>query len=184
MRISCKGPLSDALYFYCFPRKPILCFSNSTCGCLHSDVSIEYVTAPVSLTESVFSKHFTIWRMTQNHVKNIIGNVASSYQVNLAIKIPDINQKLHKFAQCHLSTSGICNAYLNIRHMVGKFFWLARYFSIWEGSKLTEMCQENLVWNWLFRQSLWALIFKILYKWMSKSFINNTLSRLMCSPFN
>ena len=43
--------------FVCFllPQKPILCISNSPLGCLHSDVSIEYiVTAQVSLTESVF----------------------------------------------------------------------------------------------------------------------------------
>ena len=31
-----------------------LCFSNSTHGYLQADVSIEYVTAPVLLTESVF----------------------------------------------------------------------------------------------------------------------------------
>ena len=37
-------------------------------------------------------KYFTIWRMTQNIVKNIIGNVASSYQVNLAIEIPNITE--------------------------------------------------------------------------------------------
>ena len=35
-------------------------------------------------------KHFTIWKITQNIVKNIIGNVASSYQVNLPIEIPNI----------------------------------------------------------------------------------------------
>ena len=31
--------------------------------------------------------------MTQNLVKNIIGNVASSYQVNLAIERPNITEK-------------------------------------------------------------------------------------------
>ena len=54
VRISCKGPLSVALYVFCYLKKPILCISNSTRGCLLSDVSIEYVTAPVSLTETVF----------------------------------------------------------------------------------------------------------------------------------
>ena len=60
--------------------------------------------------------------MTQNHVKDIIGNVALSYQVNLAIKNPKYNRKLHKFARFHLSTLGICNAYLTISHVVWKFF--------------------------------------------------------------
>ena len=50
--------------------------------------------------------------MTQNIVKNIVGNVASSYQVNLAIEIPNINEN-------YLSRLGICNAYLDIRHVVG-----------------------------------------------------------------
>ena len=56
MRISCKGPLRAALYVYCYnvARKPILYFSNSTRGYLQADVIIEYVTAPVLLTELVF----------------------------------------------------------------------------------------------------------------------------------
>ena len=62
--------------------------------------------------------------MTKNIVKNIMGNVALSYQVNLAIENPNMT-KLHKLAHFHLSTLGICNAYLNIRNVVGKFFdWL------------------------------------------------------------
>ena len=68
-----------------------------------------FKTAPVvvyRLMTSVFStsqhwcywlsrclcKHFTIWRMTQNVFKNIIGNVASSYQVNLPITISNITE--------------------------------------------------------------------------------------------
>ena len=41
-------------------------------------------------------KHFTFWRMTQNIVKKNIGNVASSYQVNLAIEIPNITENYIK----------------------------------------------------------------------------------------
>ena len=59
--------------------------------------------------------------MTQNLAKNIIGNVALSHQVNLAIEIPN-NRKLHKLAHFHLSTLGICNAYLNIGHVVRMFY--------------------------------------------------------------
>ena len=55
--------------------------------------------------------------MTQ---KNIIGNVASSYQVNLAKEIPNITKI---YINSHVFTLGICNAYLNIRHVVGKFFF-------------------------------------------------------------
>ena len=43
--------------------------------------------------------------------------MASSYLVNLPIEI-----QLHKLAPFHLSTLGICNAYLNIGHVVGKFY--------------------------------------------------------------
>ena len=77
VRISCKGPLRAALYVYCYLENQ----------------SYVFQTAPVvvyRLMMSVFStsqhrcywlsrclcKHFTIWRMTQNIVKNIIGNVA------------------------------------------------------------------------------------------------------------
>ena len=59
--------------------------------------------------------------MTHNIVKNIIGNVASSYQVNLTIEIPNITEN---YINSHVSLVdiGYCNAYLNIRHVVGKFF--------------------------------------------------------------
>ena len=63
VRISCKGPLSITLYVLCYLEKPILSISNRTCGCLLSDVRIEYIIAPVSLTESVFMKTF-------HHLKN------------------------------------------------------------------------------------------------------------------
>ena len=59
--------------------------------------------------------------MTQNLVKNIIGNVASSYQVNLSIEIPNITEHYINWYVFTLIL-GICNAYLNIRHVVGKFF--------------------------------------------------------------
>ena len=58
--------------------------------------------------------------MTQNLVKNIISNVSSSYQVNLVIKNPNIT---YNYIICtfYLPTLGSCNAYLNIRHVVGMF---------------------------------------------------------------
>ena len=54
VRISCKVPLSAAFYVYCYLDNQFYVFQTAACGCLHSDVSIEYVTAPVSLTDSVF----------------------------------------------------------------------------------------------------------------------------------
>ena len=59
--------------------------------------------------------------MTLNIVKNIIGNVASSYQVNRAIEIPNLNEN-------YLSRLGICNAYLNIRHVVGSVLDWPEFF--------------------------------------------------------
>ena len=56
--------------------------------------------------------------------------MASSYQVNRAIYIPNRNQKLHKLAVFHLSLLGICNAFLNIVHVVGMFFdWPDCFYS-------------------------------------------------------
>ena len=60
--------------------------------------------------------------MTQKLVKTIISDVASSYQVNLVIEVPNITENEIKFARFHLSTLGIFNAHLNIRRVVGKFF--------------------------------------------------------------
>ena len=60
--------------------------------------------------------------MTQNVIKNINGNVASSFQVNLAIEIPYITENYinsHVFTCRHWVSA---NAYLNICHVVGKFF--------------------------------------------------------------
>ena len=55
VRISCKGSLSAALHVYCYLENQFYVFQV---GCLHSDVSTEYVTAQVSLTESVFMLTF------------------------------------------------------------------------------------------------------------------------------
>ena len=59
VRISCKGPLSAALYVYCYLINQIYVFQTAPVVVYPSDVSIEYVIAPVSLTqvsltESVF----------------------------------------------------------------------------------------------------------------------------------
>ena len=51
VRNICKGPLSATLYAYCYLENQFYAFQTTACGCLHSDVSIEYVTALVSLTE-------------------------------------------------------------------------------------------------------------------------------------
>ena len=53
VRISFKGPLNATLYVIVTSETNFMFFQTATRGCLHSDVSIEYVTAPVSLTESV-----------------------------------------------------------------------------------------------------------------------------------
>ena len=67
--------------------------------------------------------------------------MASSYQDKLVIEIPNIRQsvkckrKLHKLARFHLSTLGICNAYLNIGHVVGMFFdWPDCFYSVGLGA--------------------------------------------------
>ena len=83
--------------------------------------------------------------MTQNIAQNIIGNVASSYQVNLAIEIPNINENYINLRVFTCRHWVICNAYFNIRHVVGKFFRLARYFSNRECSELIGTCRENSV---------------------------------------
>ena len=54
--------------------------------------------------------------MTKNLVKNIIGNLALSYQVNLAIEIPNITEN---YINQHFLLVDI--GYLQIRHIVGKF---------------------------------------------------------------
>ena len=144
-----KWGLVVRIHFVCLllPRKPILCFSNSTLGCLQADASIEYVTAPVSLTESGFMWTCHHLKNSSKSRQNIIGNVALSYQVNLAVENPYIFARLLSSQSSgrkslyirtfHLPTLGICNAYLIIRHVVGRFFFsLARFFfySGWLGA--------------------------------------------------
>ena len=61
--------------------------------------------------------------MTQNLVKSIIGNVASSYQVNLAIEIPNITENyinLHIFTGQHWVSAIL--VFKNVRHVVWLFF--------------------------------------------------------------
>ena len=75
VRSSCKGPLSVTLYVFCYLESQFYVHVFQTAvtrGCLLSDVSIEYVIVPVSLTELCLFKHFTIGRLTQNLVRNII----------------------------------------------------------------------------------------------------------------
>ena len=54
VRISCKGPPSAALYVYCYLISQFYVFQTAPVVVYPSDVSIEYVIAPVSLTELVF----------------------------------------------------------------------------------------------------------------------------------
>ena len=53
VRISCKGPLGAALYVYCYLENQFYVFQTAPVVVYPSDISIEYVIAPVSLTESV-----------------------------------------------------------------------------------------------------------------------------------
>ena len=104
--ISCKGPFSAVLYGFFLPRKLIVCtcISNSTRGCLHSEASMVTSQHRCHCLSRFLWKHFTIGRMTLNPIKNIIGNVASSYQVNLAIDNPHITENYinsHLFT-CHI----------------------------------------------------------------------------------
>ena len=48
------GPLSAALYVYCSLKNQFYVFQAPLVVVYPSDVSIEYVIAPMSLTESVF----------------------------------------------------------------------------------------------------------------------------------
>ena len=54
VRISCKGSLSAALYVYCYLENQLYVFQTAPVVVYPSDVNIEYVTVPVSLTELVF----------------------------------------------------------------------------------------------------------------------------------
>ena len=93
MKISFKGSLRAALYVYCYLEKQFYVFSNSTRCCLQADVRIEYVTSPVLLTESVFMyETFHYLKNYSKLVKNIIGNVVSIYQGNLAIEVPNVTE--------------------------------------------------------------------------------------------
>ena len=70
--------------------------------------------------------------MTQNLVKNITGNVASSYQVNLAIENPNMTEN---YINSYIFTCRQLVRYLQClfkkRHVVGKFFfdWLDIFYS-------------------------------------------------------
>ena len=61
--------------------------------CLQSEVSIKNITGPVTLDwvgVHVNISPFEEWLKISP--KNIIGSVASSYQANLVIEIPNINE--------------------------------------------------------------------------------------------
>ena len=92
VRISCKGQLNFALHVFVTSKSSFMYFKTPSL--------IVYLLTSVLCTSQhqchwlsqCLCKHLTIWRMTQNLVKTIIGNVASSYQVNLAIGIPNITE--------------------------------------------------------------------------------------------
>ena len=54
VRIGCKDQLSATLYVYCYLENQFYVFQTAPVVVYPSDVSIEYVIALVSLTESVF----------------------------------------------------------------------------------------------------------------------------------
>ena len=77
--------------------------------------------------------------MTQNLVKNIIGNVGSSYQVNVAIEIPNITEHILTFSLVDIGYLQCLFKYIGLRHVVGQIF------SIREGSELIGTSWENSV---------------------------------------
>ena len=82
--------------------------------------------------------------MTQNIVKKTIGNVASSYQVNIAIEIPNITENYinsHVFT-CRYWVSAMLIKYTSRCWEV--FEW-PDIFSNREGSELIGTCRENSV---------------------------------------
>ena len=68
--------------------------------------------------------------MTQNLVKNIIGNVTLRYQVNLVIEIPNIAENyinLHVFTCQHWVSAMLIQIYATL---LGSFFyWLGIFLS-------------------------------------------------------
>ena len=58
-----RGHLELLCMFIVTWKTNVYVFQTAACGCLHSVVSIEYVTAPVSLTERVCM-------LTFHHLKN------------------------------------------------------------------------------------------------------------------
>ena len=148
VKITCKGPLTplsmlivtSKIYFMFFKQQPMVVY---------------ILTSVLSTSKHQchwlsqwLCKHFTIWRMTQNLFKNIISNVASNYQVNLAIGIPNITEN---YINSHIFTCDIGYLQCLFKYMYisrcWKVFWLARYYSILEGSALIRMCRENSVWS-------------------------------------
>ena len=66
--------------------------------------------------------------MTQNIVKNIIGNVASSYQVNREIKTPNITKNYinsHVFTCQHCVYAMLIHLYVTL---LGSFFFICRIY--------------------------------------------------------
>ena len=135
-------------------------------------------------------KHFTIWRMNQNLVKTIIGYVALSYQVNLAIEIPNITENYknshvftcrHWYLQCLFKyTSGCWEVYL-----IGQiFFYLGglgadRNVSGKLGMKLAisdVISRSNCLTLW------WhSWIFFLICRWqILHSFLKNMQNHPMC----
>ena len=76
--------------------------------------------------------------MTQNIVKNTIGNVASSYQVNLAIEIPNITENYinsHVFTCRHWVSPLLIQIYVTL---LGSFFDWPDIFLIGKARKKSE----------------------------------------------
>ena len=49
MGISCKGPISTALYVHCYPGNQSYVFQTTACGCLRSDGHSTGVTEGVGV---------------------------------------------------------------------------------------------------------------------------------------
>ena len=110
------------MYVYCYLENQFMFFKQQPV--------VAYILTSVLSTlqhrchwlSRCWCKHFIIWRMTQNLIKNIISIVASSYQVNLAIEIPNITENYinsHVFTCRHWLSAMLIQIYITL---LGSFF--------------------------------------------------------------
>ena len=99
-KLSCKGSLRAVLYVFCYLENQFYVVQTAPKFVYTLRSLLSTSQHRFHWLSQCLCKHFTIWRMTRNLFQNIIGNVASSYQVNLAIEIPNVTENdinLHFF---------------------------------------------------------------------------------------